>query len=265
MQSYRKSKGLGVILLMCILWLPDLTLGATETVFLPEERRRVHPWLDTLRLGPVQVEESAVKVNILLEVQTTSKPRASATQLSLSEIERLSRAWEGWDAFLVFEIESLIGQPITDMERASLLEILLENRHEFLQALNHKTIGPDLVRQQFIWAWQRLAQILRKYLVNQKSRPYFSYLAFFNASDAVVALDKMGPTLGLEISRDGLVRLTRLLSTKVTDPTLSYSYSLDPELRKFLGLGPPLDDSGPASDVQERPALLGEIYCCQRG
>ena len=66
-----------------------------------------------------------------------------------------------------------------------------------------------------------------------------------------MALDKLGPTLGLEISRDGLVRLARLLSTNVTDPTLSYSYSLDPELRKFLGLGPPLDDSGPTSDLQE--------------
>lgn len=220
-------------------------------VFLPEERQRVHRWLDTLKLGPVQVEESAVKVNILLEVQTAPKPRASTAQLSSSEIDRLSRAWEDWDAFLVFEIESLIGQPITDMERASLLEILLENRHEFLQALNHKTIGPDLVRQQFIRTWQRLAQILRKYLVDQKSRPSFSYLAFFTASDALVALDKLGPTLGLEISRDGLVRLARLLSTNVTDPTLSYSYSVDPELRKFLGLGPPLDDSGPTSDVQE--------------
>ena len=220
-------------------------------VFLPEERRHVHRWLETLRLGPVQVEESEVKVNILLEVQTTSKPRASAAQLSLSEIERLSRAWEDWDAFLVFEIESLIGQPITDVERGNLLEIILENRHEFLQALSDKTIGPDLVRQQFTRTWQRLAQILRKYLVDQKSRPSFSYLAFFTASDAFIALDKLGPTLGLEISRDGLVRLARLLSTNLTDPTLSYSYSVDPELRKFLGLGPPLDDSGPTSDEQE--------------
>ncbi len=220
-------------------------------VFLPEERQRVHRWLDTLKLGPVQVEESAVKVNLVLEVQTVSKPRAPAVPLSLSEIERLSRAWENWDAFLVFEIESLIGQPITDIERASLLEILLANRHEFLQALDHKTIGPDLVRQQFISAWQRLAQTLRKYLINQHSRPSFSYLAFFSASDAMVALDKLGPALGLEISRDGLVRLARLLSTNGTDPTLSYSYSVNFELRKFLGLGPPLDDSGPASALEE--------------
>ena len=195
--------------------------------------------------------ESAVKINLQLEVQTESKPRAPAAQLSLSEIERLSRGWEDWDAFLVFEIESLIGQPITDMERASLLEILLENRYAFLQVLNDKTIGSNLVRQQFVRTWQRLAQILRKYLVNEQSRPSFSYLAFFTASDALAALDKLGPTLGLEISRDGLVRLARLLSTNITDPTLSYSYALDPGLREFLGLGPPLDDSGPASDVQE--------------
>ena len=220
-------------------------------VFLPEQRQRVHLWLETLKLGPVRVEESGAKVNMLLEVETVSKPRISAAELTPSEIERLSHAWEDWDAFLVFEIEALIGQPITDLERGNLLEILLENRHEFFEVLNHKTISPDLVRQQFIWTWQRLAQILRKYLVNQKSLSSFSYLAFFTASDALAALDKLGPTLGLEISRDGLVRLARLLSADLTDPILSYSYSLDPGLRKFLGLGPPLDDSGPTSNVQE--------------
>ena len=221
------------------------------TVFLPEERPRVQRWLETLRLGPVQVEESAVKIHLRMEVQTESTPRAPAEQISPSEIERLSRAWEDWDAFLVLEIESLIGQPITDLERASLLEILLENRHAFLQALNDQTIGSNLVRQQFIRTWERLAQILRKHLVIEQSRPSLSYLAFFTASDALAALDKLGPTLGLEISRDGLVRLARLLSTNITDPTLSYSYAPDPGLREFLGLGPPLDDSGPASDAQE--------------
>ena len=224
-------------------------------VFLPEQRRRVHSWLDTLKLGSVRVEESGVKVNIQLEVETVSKPRTFAAELSPSEIERLSNAWEGWDAFFVFEIEALIGQPITDVERGNLLEILLENRHEFFEALDRKTISQDLVRQQFIWTWQRLAHILRKYLVNQKSLSPFSYLAFFTASDALVALDKLGPTLGLEISRDGLIRLARLLSTDLTDPILSYSYSLDPGLRKFLGLGPPLDDSGPTLDIQELELL----------
>lgn len=223
-------------------------------VFPPEQRQSVNLWLDTFKLGPVQVEESGVKVNILLDVETSSRPRVPAAELSQSEIERLAHAWEAWDAFLVFEIEALIGQPITDSERGNLLEMLLENRHEFFQALDNKTIGRDLVRQQFIRTWQRLAQILRKHLVNQKSLSSFSYLAFFTASDALVVLDKLGPTLGLEINRDGLLRLARLLSTDVTDPILGYSYSLDPGLRKFLGLGPPLDESGP-TDGQELELL----------
>ncbi len=222
-------------------------------VFRPEERRRVERLIETLKPGPVQVEESAVKVNLQLEVQRESKPRASTAEPSLSdsEIEGISRAWEDWDAFLVFEIGSLVGQPLTDLERASILEILLENRHAFLQALNDKTISTNLVRQQFIRTWNRFARILRKYHVNQQSRPSFGYLAFFTAADALAALDKLGPDLGLEISRNGFIRLARLLSTDTADPILSYSYKLDPGLREFLGLGPPLDDSGPAWDVQE--------------
>lgn len=220
-------------------------------VFSSEERRRVDRWLDTLKLGQVQVEESAVKVNIVLDVETASKPRADAAELSPSEIYRFSQAWEEWDAFLVFQIENLIGQPITESERARLLETILENRHEFLQVLDHKTISRDLVRQQFIWTWQRITQILRKYMVKQKSLSPLNYLAFFTASDALAALDKLGPTLGLEVNRDALVKLARLLSSSAIDPTLCYSYSIDPRLRKFLGLGPPLDDSGPTSDVQE--------------
>ena len=224
-------------------------------VFPPAQRRSVTLWLDTLKLGPVQVEESGVRVNILLDVETIPRKHVSAAELSPSEIERLTRAWETWDAFLVVEIEALIGQPITDVDRGNLLEMLLENRHEFFHALDDKTIAPDLVRQQFIRTWQRLAQILRKHLVNRRSFSSFSYLAFFTASDALVVLDKLGPSLGLEISRDGLIRLARLLSTDVADPTLYYSYSLDPGLRKFLGLGPPLDESGPTSDVQELELL----------
>ncbi len=167
-------------------------------VFRPEERRRVERLIETLKPGPVQVEESAVKVNLQLEVQRESKPRASTAEPSLSdsEIEGISRAWEDWDAFLVFEIESLVGQPLTDRERASILEILLENRYAFLQALNDKTISTNLVRQQFIRTWNRFARILRKYHVNQQSRPSFGYLAFFTAADALAALDKLGPDPG---------------------------------------------------------------------
>lgn len=219
-------------------------------VFPLEERQRVHAWLETLRLGPVQMEETALKVNLLLDVQTTRQPSPAAS-LPAAEIDHLSRAWEQWDAFLVFQIGSLIGHPVVAAERVKLLEILLENRYEFLQALESRTVNRDLVRRQFIWTWRNLAQILRKYLITQGSRPSLSYLAFFTASDALVALDRLGPSLGVEISGEGLVRLAKLLSDTPTDPVLTYSYTLDPELRTFLGFGPPLEDGGPASGSQE--------------
>ncbi|MEW6335064.1 MAG: hypothetical protein AB1558_12420, partial [Thermodesulfobacteriota bacterium] len=220
-------------------------------VFPAEQRRRVHSWLDTVRPGPVQVEEAGVKMEILIDVETVPAPRTAVAELSHAEIERLSRAWEAWDSFLVYEIEALIGQPVTDAERGVLLEVLLENRHGFFEALEGRTVNQDIVRHQFVWTWQRMAHILRKHLVDRRSPSPLGYLAFFTAADALVALDRLGPSLGLEISRDGLIRLARLLSADLSDPTLSYSYALDPGLRTFLGFGQPLDDSGPTLEDQE--------------
>lgn len=218
-------------------------------VFSAEERERVNFWLETLKVGQAHIEEAAVKVPITVEVETVAKPKVAPAELTAEEIERFSRAWEEWDAFLVFQIEALIGQPITQAERATLVETILETRHGFLRALSRKTIGPDLVREQFIWSWQRLAQVLRKYLVNQKHRSPLSYLAFFTAADALVALDKLGPTLGIDISRDGLLRLAHLLNEGA--PSMGYSFQVDPALRTLFGLGAPLDDSGPSSEEQE--------------
>lgn len=225
--------------------------GFLSLAFLPEDRKAVDRWLATIRPDQVRVEEESVKVNLRMDVQPVSRPRRPAEKLSAVDVERLSGTWEKWDALLVREMESLIGGTVTDAERRDLLAILLENRYEFLDAIDRRTIDSDLVRRQFIRTWQRLSLILRKCLVNQKSRPPLSYLAFFTASDALVALDRLGPSIGLEINRDGLVRLAKLLSASETDPALDYSYSVNPLLRESLGMGPPLDDLGPASDILE--------------
>ena len=234
------------------LWSPIEEIKAfLPLLFAPEERRLVDRWFETLTPGPVRVEESAIKVDIALEVEPFSKPREPEAELSVAELERLSQVWEQWDAFLVLEIESLIGQSITEAERMNILEILLENRHEFIEALENRTIDRNFIRRQYVWTSERLTGILRKYLIKQKNLSALQYLTFFTASDALAALDKLAPALGWEINRDGLVRLARMLSAGEGDPALLYSYSVDPVLRKFLGLGPALDEFGPASDVQE--------------
>jgi hypothetical protein len=236
----------------------DLSQARNEvTEFLPlvfpeEERPRILRWLDSLRPGEVKIDEEAVRINALTEVEVLPEPpRKPERSLTEQEIESLTRLWESWDAFLVSEIESLIGQPLADDERKSLLELLLSTRSQFAQALMERDLEQDLVRKQFVSAWKKLSPILRKYLVRNPSPSLLNLLAFFSASDALVALDKLGPVLNIEISRDGLLRLAGLLLEGDNTVSLEYSESLDPRLRGLLGLGPPPDESGPGFDVEE--------------
>jgi Transglycosylase SLT domain len=236
----------------------DLAQPKNEiTEFLPlffpaEERPRIVRWLDSIRPGEVQVGKEAVRINILMEVEVLPEPpKKPEGPLSEQEIEHLTRLWEGWDAFLVYQIESLIGQPLTRDERKSLLELLLSTRSHFAQALKERTLEQDMIREQFVSAWKKLSPILRKYLVRQPSPSLLNLLAFFSVSDTLAVLDKLGPVLNIEINRDGLLRLTRLLLQGDNEVSLEYSRSLDPRLRELLGLGPPPDESGPAFDSEE--------------
>lgn len=217
-----------------------------------ETRPRLENWLNTLRLSDARVDNDAVRLDLIMETEPLPKQKEVTTMvLSPHEVELFSRSWETWDSFLVYQIESLIGQPLTETEQGDLLETLLDTRQGFIRSLIENTLGNNLIREQFVWTWKRLATILRSHLVTQPSTSLLNYLSFFTASDALVALDKLGPALGIDISRDGLVRLAQLLSEKQAEPLLDYSYSVDPGLRDLLGFGPPLDNAGPAFDLQE--------------
>ncbi len=221
-------------------------------VFAREEGPRISRWIDSLRPGEVKIDEEAVRISFLMEVEIPPKPPGKPERpLTDQEIERLTRLWEGWDAFLVLQIESLIGQPLAKDERRSLLELLLSTRSYFAKALKEKDLERDLVREQFVSAWKALSPILRKYLFRRPSPSLLNLLAFFSASDALVVLDKLGPALNIEINRDGLLRLARLLLQGGDKATLEYSRSLDPRLRELLGLGPPPDEPGPDFDFEE--------------
>jgi hypothetical protein len=217
-----------------------------------ESRPRLENWLNTLRLSEARVDNDAVRLDLLMETEPLPKQKEVATKsLSPREVELFSRSWETWDSFLVYQIESLVGQPLTETEQGDLLETLLDTRQSFIRSLIENTLGNNLIREQFVWAWKRLATILRSHLVTQPSTSLLKYLSFFTAADALVALDKLGPALGIDITRDGLVRLAQLLSGKQAEPLLDYTYGVDPGLRNLLGFGPPLDIAGPAFDLQE--------------
>ena len=226
-------------------------------LFRVDMRPRVERWLKTLRLEQARVETDAVRVPMRMEVETepasgedTTPPPAPGPE----QVEAFSEFWETWDAFLVRQILSLAGNDLTQDEKDTLLTTLLDTRYAFVEALQDPDKADGLVRRQFLESWRSLSPILRKYLMKNPSPSLLNYLAFFTASDALDALDKLGPTLGLSISKEGLMRLAALLHQDggFTAHALDYLGGVDPGLRKLLGLGP--EPNGKHEQPTEKPA-----------
>jgi hypothetical protein len=225
--------------------------GFLPAVFSRDARDRVGRMLESLRLERVRVDPDAVRLDLRMETGSWPGPSEPLRVLSPAEFDRITRSWEAWDSFLVLELTSLAGRPITPEERSVLLHTLVETREAFVQALARKDLVRDPVREGFVRAWSRLAPILRRHLVPQPSQWIYSYFSIFTASDVLAFLDSAGPAMGIEISRDGLLRLVRLLKGDADESVLGYPRGVDPQLRHLLGLGPPLDESGPAVEQEE--------------
>jgi len=223
-----------------------------EPLFPTEHKPRADRMIRSIRPGEARTRTDAVQVDVLSEVEEiyeTDKDRA-AEKLTETDLNRLLATWETWDAYLVYIITSMTREPLTDEDRQVLLDVLLETRYRFISELTDQTLKKDFVREQFVVAWKKLASIFRNHLGDDPSKDLLGYLAFFTASDALSALDKIGPSLGIEISRNGLVRLARMIVEKEGE-ILSYTVLVNRELREILGFGPPLADSGTSFSGEE--------------
>jgi hypothetical protein len=229
-------------------------------IFHARDQAQVKFWLASLRPGAVQVGPSGLKADLVMQVEPE---QAEATEgrlhISQADLERFIAVWQQWDVFLVLQINALSRHPLSEGERRVLLETLLDARYRFVQELNDLDLGrKDVVREQFVTAWIRLAPVMRRHLERETGDARLSYLAFFSAADTLAALDKLGPTLSLEISRNGLIRLARLL-TASDNSNLPYSWAVDPGLRRTLGMGPALDEAGPSFMAEEMQPPAGAL------
>lgn len=220
-----------------------------------ESQPRMQAWMKSIRPGPITITPLALKANILMDVAPQGPQEQERLSISSHELQRFVDAWQAWDSYLVYQINYLGRQPLTAQEQRLLLDTLLETRYRFVNELNQDNPGRgDVVREQFALAWQRLAPILRRHLEADHQRASLDYLGFFTAADALEALDKLGPTLGVDVSRNGLIRLARLLEGQDGyGPNLEYNQAVDTTLRRTLGLGPALQVAGPAYGAQELP------------
>ncbi len=237
--------------------------------------------VQSIRSGKAHVLAHAVEIDILMDVE---KDRSAAQDgqnepIAEEQLEEFLAQWEVWDAFLVHIVSSLTSEPLSLQERQILLETLLETRYRFVAGLADSTLKNDFVREQFVAAWKNMAPIFRNHLTEGTSKTILGYLSFFTAVDALSALDDIGPTLGIEISRDGLVRLVHLLADQEAggdSNILTYGTGVDSRLREVLGMGSPPPALGPAfdaeefdlippneneSDIQSVTGAIGSLFC----
>lgn len=207
-------------------------------------QEKIQKWLGSMRAGTIAASPEFLAVDLLLAVESEppALPPSPAAPLSAPEKAAFLQKWELWDSFLIYQLNHLALLNLDHQDRATALRTLLEARYQLVSFLasDRPAPLPDLVRSQFITTWSRLAPLFRKYLGKEPAVAPLSFLAFLAAGDALSVLDKVGPSLGLEISQVGLTRLARLLAVGEAPVTLDYSSAVDPALRKNLGFGPPL-------------------------
>jgi len=232
---------------------PVLGLKSVLVELFPiDHQTNVQRMLESMRPGKINPTSEALQIGILTELVETFKEDSDIEreQLSTEELEVFIDTWEAWDSFLVLMIASLSNEPISEPDRQILLDTLLEIRHGFVEDMLNGTVERDFVRDQFISTWNKLSPIFRNQLGDDPSKSLFGYLAFFTAADALSALDKISPTMGIEISRNGLIRLARLLAEDKS-LTLDYHIGVNSKLRSVLGFGAPPIASGPVTSMEE--------------
>ncbi len=228
-------------------------LGELQSFLLPlfpkESIEKTKKMIFGMKPGEITATQNALRIDILTDVEEVYEKEKDLDTESISDedLQTFLMSWEYWDAFLVNMILTLSRKPLTEDQRQVLLDVLLTTRFRLVSELSDSNVQTDFVRDQFITAWKQLSPIFRYHLMNDLSaNRLMGYVAFFTASDALTTLDKIGPTLGIEISRNGLIRLAQLVAADESS-ILSYSPDVSGTLRKTLGLGPPLPFSNPMS------------------
>jgi len=228
-------------------------LGASRTalrdilrgVAPPEQAAAMEAVVSQLQVLAPRVETSHVVVPIALEIPdawlTTAASAgagqsAAATPLTEAEIDALEKALEPVDAFLVYSIRQIAADSTSAALRQRLFTLLLESRYELSAIVSGDTpAGADPVRTLFIDTWNQLRAILAgAQRDGTLDGSLLRYALFIDTGDALLALDKAAPALGLALSADGLRQLARSLRPGDSADPLAYGWEVDAELMELF-------------------------------
>ena len=195
---------------------------------------RLTKMIDSLRIGHLMVQPNGLNVRLRIDVETVAKAGPEPI-LSKHEIQQLEQRYRSWDAFLTFVIKEAATATRSEELRAALLEILLDARYQFKSILSEPPqSATDPVKQVFIQSWERLMPVMREISVHSPQQNLLPFLSFITAADALNALVRLGPAVGLDISTDGLRRLAHLINNDPSVDPLKYLNEFDPVLQQLF-------------------------------
>ncbi|MBT8345490.1 MAG: lytic transglycosylase domain-containing protein [Desulfofustis sp.] len=221
-------------------------------MFTPDARVQAKQLLDSIRPGAIIANQTSLIVNIHADAtELDSGPEAAAVEtLSEEEMEDFLDLWETWDSLLVFLVSVLSETPLSSTNKQQLIDLLLETRYEFVTRINDTSVQKDFVRDQFLEGWQLLSTIFRNQLLENPAESRIGYLSFLTAGDALMILDELGPAFGIEISRNGLIRLAKILGGEGVE--LHYSPDINKSLQMLFQAFPENQQNN-SDDEQETP------------
>lgn len=217
-------------------------------MFTPEARSEAEQLLNSIRPGAITANETTLMVNVhadAVEVAATEADEGVET-LSEEQMENFLDLWETWDSLLVFLITMLSEQPLSPGEKQQLIDLLLDTRYQFVSQINDPTIQKDFVRDQFLNGWELLSGIFRNQMLHRPPEKGLGYLSFITAVDALMVLDELGPAFGIEVSRNGLVRLAKILGGESIE--LHYSPDINKALQQLFQAYPEQQEPSPESE-----------------
>jgi Transglycosylase SLT domain len=185
-------------------------------------------------LGP-RVEGAAVVVPIAMELPDAwlaAPPAAApaAAPLTETELEALERSLQPWDAFLASIVKQVALEGENSALRRRLFGLLIESRYRLVGILTgDEPAAGDPLRALFMDAWDELRAILTDSSLAR-------YALFVDAGDALAALDRAAPGLGMTLSAEGLRQWARSALPATGRDPLAYDLAVDREMRTLFEL-----------------------------
>ena len=192
---------------------------------------------DSLRLAKISVAADGIDVAISLQIDRLPATPGPVALLSAEEIQQLEENWQMMDAMVTFAVKRYAKATSQQELREALVDILLDARYRLRDALALPvTRANDPVRHWFIDSWQRMGPVLRQISLENPGQEPMLLVSLLTATDALDTLDRLGPSIGLDISANGLRRMGRMLIDQPGINPLHYDETVDPELRQLFQL-----------------------------